>query len=177
MKKFYDREQEMNQLRDMQQQAFNDYSRFVVLTGRRRVGKTSLVYRLMEETKEQAPGLYFFVGRKTEATLVRTFCEEARMKLGEYVPEGIATFRSLMQLLLEIGKRRKFTLFVDEFQDSSPIQVKIFDREKLFKYLRPGSRCSDSRSLDHLPKIFILDKLSCIFHGKNDGTRSISLWR
>jgi hypothetical protein len=34
MKKFYDREREMNQLHDMQQQAFNDYSRFVVLTGR-----------------------------------------------------------------------------------------------------------------------------------------------
>ena len=67
MKKFYDREREMNQLHEMQQQAFDDYSRFVVLTGRRRVGKTSLVYRLMEETKEQAPGLYFFVGRKTEA--------------------------------------------------------------------------------------------------------------
>ena len=67
MKKFYDREPEMNQLHEMQQQAFDDYSRFVVLTGRRRVGKTSLVYRLMEETKEQAPGLYFFVGRKTEA--------------------------------------------------------------------------------------------------------------
>ena len=67
MKKFYAREREMNQLHEMQQQAFDDYSRFVVLTGRRRVGKTSLVYRLMEETKEQAPGLYFFVGRKTEA--------------------------------------------------------------------------------------------------------------
>ena len=52
MVKFYNRQQEMAQLLDIQQQAFNDYSRFVVLTGRRRVGKTSLVYRLMEETKE-----------------------------------------------------------------------------------------------------------------------------
>ena len=126
MKKFYDREREMNLLHDMQQQAFSDYSRFVVLTGRRRVGKTSLVYRLMEDTKEQAPGLYFFVGRKTEATLVRTFCEEVRMKLGEYVPEGIVTFRSLMQLLLEIGKRRKFTLFVDEFQEFDNVNAGVF---------------------------------------------------
>ena len=65
MKKFYNRQQEMNQLLDMQRQAFEDYSRLVVLTGRRRVGKTSLMTKLMEETKEQAPGLYFFVGRKT----------------------------------------------------------------------------------------------------------------
>lgn len=72
MVKFYNREKEMAQLREIQQQAYTDYSRFVVITGRRRVGKTSLVYRLMEETKEEAPGLYFFVGRKTETSLVRT---------------------------------------------------------------------------------------------------------
>ena len=126
MKKFYDREQEMEQLHEMQRQAFDDYSRFVVLTGRRRVGKTSLVYRLMEESKAEAPGLYFFVGRKTEATLVRTFCEEVREKLGEYVPEGIPTFRSLMQLLLEIGKRRRFTLFVDEFQEFDNVNPEVF---------------------------------------------------
>lgn len=126
MKKFYDREQEMEQLHEMQRQAFDDYSRFVVLTGRRRVGKTSLVYRLMEESKAEAPGLYFFVGRKTEATLVRTFCEEVREKLGEYVPEGITTFRSLMQLLLEIGKRRRFTLFVDEFQEFDNVNPEVF---------------------------------------------------
>ena len=43
MKKFYDRVGEMTELRELQHQAYNDYSRFVVLTGRRRVGKTSLV--------------------------------------------------------------------------------------------------------------------------------------
>ena len=47
MKKFYDREREMNQLRDMQQQAFNDYYRIVVLTGRRRVGKTFLINEVL----------------------------------------------------------------------------------------------------------------------------------
>ena len=55
MKKFYDREKEMAQLREMQRQAYEDCSRFVVLTGRRRVGKTSLVYRLMEESKGNPP--------------------------------------------------------------------------------------------------------------------------
>lgn len=44
MKKFYDRVLEMTELREMQRQAYNDYSRFVVLTGRRRVGKTSLSF-------------------------------------------------------------------------------------------------------------------------------------
>ena len=48
MKKFYDRKQEMERLKEVQWQAYEDCSRFVVLTGRRRVGKTSLVYRLMQ---------------------------------------------------------------------------------------------------------------------------------
>jgi len=126
MRKFYDRVREMEQLRHMQQQAYEDCSRFVVLTGRRRVGKTSLVYRLMEDTKEDAPGLYFFVGRKAEATLVRTYCEEVRTKLQEFVPEGITSFRGLLQLLLEIGKRRRFTLFIDEFQEFDNVNSGVF---------------------------------------------------
>ena len=126
MIKFYDRKNEMSQLLDIQKQAFEDYSRFVVLTGRRRVGKTSLVYRLMEETSDDAPGVYFFVGRKTEASLVRTFCEEVREKLGEYVPEETISFRGLFQQLMEIGKRRRFTLFIDEFQEFDNVNAGVF---------------------------------------------------
>ena len=143
MKKYYDRESEMTRLREMQRQAFEDCSRFVVLTGRRRVGKTSLVYRLMEETEDVAPGLYFFVGRKAEATLVRTFCEEVREKLGEYVPEGIKSFRELLQLLLEIGKRRQFTLFIDEFQEFDNVNQEVFsDVQELWdKYKKETNVC------------------------------------
>ena len=143
MKKFYDREKEMAQLQEMQRQAYEDCSRFVVLTGRRRVGKTSLVYRLMEESKEEAPGMYFFVGRKAEASLVRTFCEEVRQKLGEYIPEGVTSFRGLLQLLLEIGKRRRFTLFVDEFQEFDNVNAEVFsDVQELWdKYKKETKVC------------------------------------
>ena len=51
MKKFYAREREMEQLRDMQQQAYEDYSRFVVLTGRRRVGKTRREFEQLKMVK------------------------------------------------------------------------------------------------------------------------------
>ena len=143
MKKFYDRVLEMERLREMQRQAYEDCSRFVVLTGRRRVGKTSLVYRLMEDTKEEAPGLYFFVGRKAEATLVKIFCEEVRAKLNEFVPEGITGFRDLLQLLLEIGKRRRFTLFVDEFQEFEYVNPGVFsDVQDLWdKYKKETNVC------------------------------------
>lgn len=143
MKKFYDRELEMQQLHKMQRQAFDDCSRFVVLTGRRRVGKTSLVYRLMEETASEAPGLYFFVGRKTETALVSQYCDEVRTKLGEYVPEGITSFRGLMQMLLEIGKRRRFTLFIDEFQEFDNVNAGVFsDIQELWdRYKKSTNIC------------------------------------
>lgn len=133
MKKFYDREREMAKLKELQCQAYEDYSRFVVLTGRRRVGKTSLVYRLMEETLENAPGLYFFVGRKPEMVLVRSFAQEVREKLSEFIPEGIASFRELFQMILEIGKRRRFTVFIDEFQEFDNVNSGIFsDMQELW---------------------------------------------
>ena len=143
MKKFYDRKQEMERLKEVQRQAYEDCSRFVVLTGLRRVGKTSLVYRLMQETEAVTPSLYFFVGRKTEAVLVETFTEEVRAKLQEFVPEGISTMRGLMQLLLEIGKRRKFTIFMDEFQEWDNVNAGVFsDIQELWdKYKKSTQVC------------------------------------
>ncbi len=172
MKKFYDRENEMRRLREMQRQAYDDCSRFVVLTGRRRVGKTSLVYHLLEETSDEAPGLYFFVGRKTEAVLVRSWCEEVRGKLGEFVPEGIVSFRALMQLLLEIGKRRRFTLFVDEFQEFDNVNAGVFsDVQELWdKYKKGTNVCLIvSGSIFRLMEIIFKDEGQPLF-GRDDCT-------
>lgn len=143
MIKFYNRSQEIARLEEIQRQSYEDYSRFVVLTGRRRIGKTSLVYRLMQKTKEDAPGLYFFVGRKTETVLVRTFSDEVRDKLKEFVPDGINTFRELFQFLLEMGKRRKFTLFIDEFQEFDNINAGVFsDIQELWdRYKKETNIC------------------------------------
>ena len=126
MKKFYDREKEMAKLREMQRQSFDDYSRFVVLTGRRRVGKTSLVNKLMQETAAEYPDLYFFVARKTETVLVKSFSNEVRDKLGEYIPESVSSFRELFSMLLEFAKRRRFTLFIDEFQEFDNVNSGVF---------------------------------------------------
>lgn len=143
MKKFYDRDNELKELTNLQRQAYEDYSRFVVLTGRRRVGKTSLVYKMMSNTSAEAPGLYFFVGRKTETILVKNFSQEAREKLGEFIPEGLQSFRELFHLILEIGKRKKFTLFIDEFQEFDNVNAGIFsDIQELWdKYKKETNIC------------------------------------
>ena len=61
--KFYNRENELAELQRIQELSFGENSRLTVVTGRRRIGKTSLIMRAFEKT----PTIYLFVGRKNEA--------------------------------------------------------------------------------------------------------------
>ena len=63
--KFYNRENELAELQRIQELSFEENSRLTVVTGRRRIGKTSLIMRAFEKT----PTIYLFVGRKNEASL------------------------------------------------------------------------------------------------------------
>ena len=63
--KFYNREHEIAKLREIRELSYNDHSRLTVVTGRRRIGKTSLIGKAMGD--EQF--IYLFVGRKNEASL------------------------------------------------------------------------------------------------------------
>lgn len=179
MKKFYDREKEMAQLLEMQRQAYSDYSRFVVLTGRRRVGKTSLVYRVMQQTGSDAPGLYFFVGRKTESVLVRNFAAEVREKLQEYVPDSVMSFREIFRLLLEMAKRRKFTLFIDEFQEFDNVNSGVFsDMQELWdRYKKQTNLCLIvSGSIYRLMEKIFKDEQQPLF-GRDDCTIRLQPFR
>lgn len=46
--RFYDRTEELQDLREVMRQSFDDHSRLTVLTGRRRIGKTSLGLKALE---------------------------------------------------------------------------------------------------------------------------------
>ncbi len=119
--KFYDRKEELRELRRVQKQAFEEHSRMTVLTGRRRIGKTSLGRMVMEGT----PSVYFFVSRKDEALLCQDFMEQIRQNLGD-VPTGLKTFKEVFKLLMIFGQNKKFTLFIDEFQEFWQINKSIF---------------------------------------------------
>jgi hypothetical protein len=94
--KFYDRETELADLKRIQKLAFEESSRLTVVTGRRRIGKTSLIMKATEET----PTVYLFTGRKNEAALIEEFAGIIRQSLDTFVPEGMQTFRSLFQYLV-----------------------------------------------------------------------------
>ena len=61
--KFYNREKEIAELKRVQELAFGQNSRMIVVTGRRRIGKTSLIKQALKGT----PTVYFFIGRKAES--------------------------------------------------------------------------------------------------------------
>ena len=60
--KFYNRTKEIEELKRIQGRAFESRSRMTVITGRRRIGKTSLALRA---TQGEYPTVYLFVSRKT----------------------------------------------------------------------------------------------------------------
>ena len=102
--------------------SFNDHSRLTVVTGRRRIGKTNLIMRSIEDS----PTVYLFVGRKNEATLCAEFIPVIAQSLETSVPNEIRTFRSLFQYLMELSVSRVFNLVIDEFQEFYNINESVY---------------------------------------------------
>lgn len=121
--KFYNRTKEIEELRRIQTRAFESRSRMTVITGRRRIGKTSLALRA---TQGNAPTVYLFVSRKNEAALCEEFAGLVASALNCYVPSEIKSFRSLFKMLMELAKTRKFNLIIDEFQEFFNINPSVY---------------------------------------------------
>lgn len=122
--KFYDREREVAELQRIEKLSFTCNSRMTVVTGRRRIGKTSLIKKAFEGS--DAPMLYFFTGRKAESVLVQEFVNEIHAKMDVYVPEGLRDPASVIKHLFELARSRKFTLVIDEFQEFSNVNPAFF---------------------------------------------------
>ncbi|MDE5842942.1 MAG: ATP-binding protein [Muribaculaceae bacterium] len=121
--KFYNRTKEIEELRRIQARAFESRSRMTVITGRRRIGKTSLA---MRATQGEYPTVYLFVSRKNEAALCEEFARLISSALNCYVPAEIKSFRSLFQMLMELGKSHRYNLIIDEFQEFFNINPSVY---------------------------------------------------
>ena len=135
--KFYNRTSELAELQRIQNLSFSDHSRLTVVTGRRRIGKTSLVMKSVENL----PTIYLFVGRKSEATLCAEFIPIIGQSLDTFVPAEIRTFRSLFQYLMELSSQRSFNLVIDEFQEFYNINDSVYsDIQNIWDTYRKKSR-------------------------------------
>nr|WP_321374022.1 ATP-binding protein [uncultured Bacteroides sp.] len=119
--KFYNRTKEIADLQRIREMSYNDHSKLTVLTGRRRIGKTSLILNAL---KDEAV-VYLFVSRKSEADLCKGFCSEIEKQLSVFVPM-MNSFIEVFRFLLEQGKTKKFSLVIDEFQEFININESIY---------------------------------------------------
>ena len=119
--RFYDREQEIAFLQETRETAKKS-ARFTVVTGRRRIGKTTLV----REAYKDQPFVYFFVARKAESELCEVYLEEISEKLGIPTLGRSRHFSDIFRYLMELSVTQSFTLVIDEFQDFFRVNKAVF---------------------------------------------------
>ena len=107
--KFFDRAEEIKVLRQARERAEKS-AQFVVVTGRRRIGKTQLVLQAFGEENL----LYFFVARKAEPELCKGYAREIEDKLRLPILGNPESFSAIFQYIMELACQRPITLFIDE---------------------------------------------------------------
>ena len=131
--KFFDRTEEIASLREIREIAKNN-AQFTVVTGRRRIGKTSLIWKAYDD----APILYFFVARKAESDLCEDYRLEIENKLGIPTIGRAEHFADMFEFLMKLSIERPVTLFIDEFQDFFRVNKSVYsDMQRIWDIYSP----------------------------------------
>ncbi|MDO4511196.1 MAG: ATP-binding protein [Bacteroidales bacterium] len=119
--KFYDRVNELKILHNNEKQS-HESAVFMVLTGRRRVGKTALVTKALEG-KEYA---YLFVSKVSETVLCQNFQRELEQQIGINVYGNVTRFKDLFEIIMKEAQNRHLNIVIDEFQSLYKINPSVF---------------------------------------------------
>ena len=119
--KFFDRTNELEMLADIERRSRNN-AQFTVLTGRRRVGKTSLLMRAFPK----CDFAYLFVERKSEKDLCQTFKEELESQLGLTIYGEPERFTQIFDAIMRFAVERPITVVIDEFQEFIKVNPSVF---------------------------------------------------
>lgn len=134
--RFFDRAEEIASLREIRSMAESN-AQFTVVTGRRRIGKTSLVWKAYEDV----PILYFFVARKAEGELCEDYRLEIENKLGIPTVGKAERFAEIFEYLMKFSAERPVTLFIDEFQEFFRVNKSIYsDMQRIWDMHSPKAR-------------------------------------
>lgn len=107
---FADREEE---LRFLEKHYASDSAEFIVIYGRRRVGKTELAVRF----SRNKPHIYFLVDRRPETELI----QELKQRMSQYLKDesfvklDIKDWIELFQEFIKWNKNRRTIIIIDEF--------------------------------------------------------------
>ena len=119
--KFYDRENEISILKENELQSRRS-AVFMVLMGRKRVGKTTLITTALKENDYA----YLFVSKDSEAVLCQKFQQTLEEQLSIHVYGTITHFRDLFEVIMKESLNRHFTIIFDEFQTLYKVNPSIF---------------------------------------------------
>lgn len=101
--KFHGREAETAALKKYEALSAGS-AQMIVITGRRRIGKTTLIKRSFTDI----PFLYFFVGKKSESLLCQELSEIVRDVLGEDIGDSSFVFFSISNIWKKLLTLRKY---------------------------------------------------------------------
>ena len=119
--KFYNRKKEIALLQQIEELSRVN-AQMTFITGRRRIGKTSLLVKATESKKV----IYLFVTKKSEPLLCQEFAETIENSLEVQLFGKISKFSELFNYLLSASKKQPFTLIIDEFQEFFTINESIY---------------------------------------------------
>ena len=162
--RFYNREKELQILRDIERSS-QVSSKMTVIVGRRRIGKTKLI---QEAYKKK---IYLFVSRKNESLLCEEFITVIQDELSVKVFGQITRFRDLFEYLMELSKTKHFTLVIDEFQEFMQINSSVYsDMQNIWDSYKDNSKMNLvlSGSIYSLMKKIFEDKKEPLFGRANN---------
>lgn len=162
--KFYNREKELQNLKDIQISSLES-SKMTVIVGRRRIGKTKLI---KEAYKEK---VYLFVSKKNETLLCAEFVDIIEATLEVKVFGEFKSFKNLFEYLMNLSITTPFTLVIDEFQEFLQINSSVYsDMQNIWDEYKDKSKMNLilSGSIYSLMKKIFEDKKEPLFGRANN---------
>ena len=120
---FFGRKSEIGLLRTIRDSAKKS-ARFTVVSGRRRIGKTSLLRHALDDGA--IPYLHLPITRQPEKTLCAELQEEIERVLHLGILGTATRFSDLFAHLMAASKKHCFTVVLDEFQEFDRINPAVF---------------------------------------------------
>jgi len=120
--RWFGRENEIAWLKQAKERSQQVTSQLTVLSGPRRVGKTTLVQAAFDENEL----LYFYVGKKSEADLCAIYQSEIEEKLHIEVIGQLNRFEQVLKYVMVYSHEHPVTLFIDEFQEFRKVDESIY---------------------------------------------------
>ncbi len=121
--KFYGRQEELQRLAEISERAATS-GYFTMISGRRRVGKTTLVKHFLAQ--QNLPACYFFVSRKQPRALLSEFAEVCAEQFPDLSGLSFENFDAFFRFLFQKLKTQSFTFVLDEFQNFQHVDPAVF---------------------------------------------------